>query len=88
LVPLPPPAQQQQQRQQTAARIAQVYYSEGHFEVTDVQTMCEQVIEGDPKQYNIIIICDKIASIKKGDELVGEYSKVQGEPAQVRGRSD
>jgi hypothetical protein len=53
--------------------LRKLYYSEGH-EVTDVQTMCEQVIEGDPKQ--CIIVCVEITSIKKGDELVGEYSKV------------
>jgi hypothetical protein len=53
--------------------LRELYYSKGH-EVTDVQTMCEQVIEGDPKQ--CIIICVEITSIKKGDELVGEYSKV------------
>jgi hypothetical protein len=50
-----------------------LYSSEGH-EITDVQTKCEQVIEGDPLQ--CIIICIEVTSIKKGDEHIDEYSKV------------
>jgi hypothetical protein len=53
--------------------LRKLYYSKGH-EVTDVQTKCEQVIEGDPKK--CIIVCVEITSVKNGDELVGEYSKV------------
>ena len=53
--------------------LRKLYYSKGH-EVTDVQTKCEQVIEGDPKK--CIIVCVEITSIRNEDELVGEYSKV------------
>jgi hypothetical protein len=53
--------------------LRKLYYSEEH-EVTDVQTECEEVIEGDPKQ--CIIVCVEVTSVKNGDELVGEYSTV------------
>jgi hypothetical protein len=50
-----------------------LYYSKGH-EVTDVQTKCNQVIEGDPKE--CMIVCVEVTSIRNGDELVNEYSRV------------
>jgi len=54
--------------------LRKLYYSEGGHEVTDVQTKCDQVIEGDPKQ--CIIVCVEVTSIKNGDELVDEHSRV------------
>ena len=53
--------------------LRKLYYSEEH-EVTDVQTECEQVIEGNPKR--CVIVCVEVTSVKDGDELVDEYSKV------------
>ncbi len=53
--------------------LRKLYYSEEH-EVTDVQTKCELVVEGHPKQ--CIIVCLEVTSVKNGDKLVGEYSKV------------
>lgn len=53
--------------------LRKLYYSEGH-EVTDVQTKCNQVIEGNPKR--CVIVCIEMTSVEEGDELVDEYSKV------------
>ncbi|KAL3776871.1 hypothetical protein ACHAW5_009519 [Stephanodiscus triporus] len=53
--------------------LRKLYYSEGH-EVTDVQTKCDQVIEGNPKR--CMIVCVEVTSVKDGYELVDEYSKV------------
>jgi hypothetical protein len=50
-------------------------YGEEHEVVTDVQTECEQVIEGNPKR--CVIVCVEVTSVKDGDELVDEYSKVR-----------
>lgn len=55
--------------------LRKLYYSQEGHEVTDVQTKCEQVIEGYPKQ--CIIVCVEVTSIKSGDALVDEYSKVK-----------
>jgi hypothetical protein len=54
--------------------LRELYYSEEGHEVTDVQTKCEQVIEGYPMQ--CIIVCVEVTSIKNGDALAGEYSRV------------
>ena len=54
-------------------RLRRLYYSEGHV-VDDVQTKCDQVIEGDPKQ--CMIVCVEVTSIRNGDELINEYSRV------------
>ena len=54
--------------------LRKLYYSEKGHEVTDVQTKCDQVIEGDPKQ--CMIVCIEVTSIKNGDELVDEHSRV------------
>ena len=53
--------------------LRKLYYSEGQV-VTDVQTKCDQVIEGNPKR--CMIVCVEVTSVKDGDELVDEYSKV------------
>jgi hypothetical protein len=53
--------------------LRKLYYSEGH-DLNNVQTKCNQVIEGDPKQ--CMIVCDEVTSIKNGGELVDEHSRV------------
>ena len=54
--------------------LRKLYYSEKGHEVTDVQTKCDQVIEGDPKQ--CMIVCIEVTSVMNGDELVDEHSRV------------
>jgi hypothetical protein len=49
------------------------YYSKGH-DLNNVQTKCNQVIEGDPKQ--CMIVCIEVTSTKNGDELIDEHSRV------------
>ncbi|KAL3782041.1 hypothetical protein ACHAW5_004960 [Stephanodiscus triporus] len=44
---------------------------------TDVQTECEQVIEGNPAV--CVKVCVTVTSIKKGDETIEEYSEVKQE---------
>ena len=65
--------------------LRKLYYIEGH-KVTDVQTKCNQVIEGDPKQ--CMIVCVEVTSIKNGDELVDEYSRVSQRECENGGEHD